>query len=199
MRAPAAGTAGGSEAEQNEVSPKSKPPESPRQAAPTEAPAVAVPSLTKREQREQERKALIGSARELEAALVERFTPVFDRARPKPLAIGIHEAIAAAIGDLDRRVLGMFIRYWTWRWPYLKAVAADGSVRHALDGSVVGPVSDEHRQGAADRIRGLKERDRLDPKAAPKPKAAKAPEPTKARVKPRRLRGLLSGMVCCRR
>jgi sRNA-binding protein len=108
---------------------------------------------------------------------------LFDRRNPLPLAIGIHDAITGALGEVDLRVLGTFLRHWTGRWPYLVALTTEGSMRHALDGSVVEAVSDEHRRFAADRIRELKKRDRLP--AGTKPKTPAAPQPkTKARVEP---------------
>ena len=94
---------------------------------------------------------------------------VFDRRRPLPLAIGTSSAVAAALGEVDGLALGIFFRRWTTRWAYLKALAADGSMRHALDGRAIELVSDEHRRHAAGRLAAMREADRR-PVAGDKPK-----------------------------
>ena len=117
----------------------------------------------------------LARALELEATLGELFPSVFDRRQPLPLAIGTSSAVAAALGEVDGRALGIFFRRWTTRWSYLKALAADGSMRHALDGSVVEPVSDDHRRHAAETLAAMREADRRPvavDKPKPKPRAA---------------------------
>lgn len=72
----------------------------------------------------------------LEAALKATHPDVFDRKRPKPLAVGIDKQIAAEFPAVPPRVLSSFLKFWTSRWAYHVAVAKPDSERFNLDGSV---------------------------------------------------------------
>jgi hypothetical protein len=82
----------------------------------------------------------------LSAAIRDRWPDLFDRAAPKPLAIGIDRAIAAALG-CRRQDLGGVLQWWTTRIAYHRAMAA-GTVRYNLDGSEAGPIGDDARARA---------------------------------------------------
>ena len=67
-----------------------------------------------------------------------------------PLAIGIHRQVREALSPPPSlRIVCAALRLHTRREAYLRALAADGSVRHSFDGVPVGSVSPEHREGAA--------------------------------------------------
>ena len=74
--------------------------------------------------------------------------PVFRDCRP--LAIGIHREICAALSPAPslRTVRGA-LRLHTRSEGYLRTLAAAGSVRFHMDGSVAGEVSDEDRERAS--------------------------------------------------
>lgn len=68
----------------------------------------------------------------------------------KPLILGAHDRLVAltdgsvAARAAARKVLNM----WCSSVAYLTAVGAPGSQRYDLEGKVVGPVLEEHREGA---------------------------------------------------
>jgi hypothetical protein len=82
------------------------------------------------------------------AAAREAFPLVFDADRPLPLAVGVSVDIRAALG-LSRSECGVLMRWWCQGPLYLRALAAPGSQRHKLDGTVVGPVAENERAHAA--------------------------------------------------
>lgn len=63
------------------------------------------------------------SMRQMRKALESRWPDLFDKRRPVPLAIGIHEQIIAATGFDEKRV-HRFLAYWTHRSGYLRALDA---------------------------------------------------------------------------
>jgi hypothetical protein len=67
---------------------------------------------------------------------------------PLPLALGINQDIANALGIHPHAAHAVLAR-WTSRMNYLAAVAAPGSRRFNLDGTDAGEVSDDHRGQAA--------------------------------------------------
>lgn len=70
--------------------------------------------------------------------------------RPRPLAIGIGQRVAALLPEAERPALHEALRFFTAVAPYLRAMVADGAQRWADDGSApVEPVSDDHRAWAA--------------------------------------------------
>lgn len=88
--------------------------------------------------RRQERKQML--------AVLSAFYPVFDLEKPKPLAIGSQAQIMEALPDASRKSVQRFLRFWTKRKAYLQAIQADDAVRYNLDGSVAGPVAEQHRE-----------------------------------------------------
>jgi ProP effector len=101
-------------------------------------------------------------------ALVQKLRetfPVF--AAYQPLAIGIHEAIAARLPDLVAAELKTALRIHTKSTRYLKSVA-NAKQRFDLDGNPAGDVSDEQRQHAAEMLkeRFRKDRERKDAEEA---------------------------------
>jgi sRNA-binding protein len=63
--------------------------------------------------------------------------------------------IRAALG-LSFSECGLLMRWWCQGPLYLRALAAPGSQRHKLDGTVVGPVTEDGRAHAAHLITSKK-------------------------------------------
>jgi RNA chaperone ProQ/FINO-like protein len=72
----------------------------------------------------------------------------FNMHAPLPLALGVTQDIAKALGIHPHAAQAVLAR-WTSRMNYLAAMAAPGSRRFNLDGTDAGEVSDEHRAHAA--------------------------------------------------
>lgn len=106
-------------------------------------------------------------------ALRERY-PVFRQCRP--LALGSGRELMAAAPDLGvpKLALRRWLRLWVTSTAYLKALATDGAVRYALDGTPGDPVSPDHQEHALKEVTR-----RLVLKAKHKPRKAK-PEPAPA-------------------
>ena len=81
--------------------------------------------------------------------LCERYAVFRDN---KPLAIGIHKAVKAALPELDAGALRHALHRHTASTRYLKAVAT-GEDRFDLDGAVAGAITEEQKQVAADSLR----------------------------------------------
>ena len=76
----------------------------------------------------------------------------FDRDAPRPLALGAFDEVAALdLVDISGPGLHRFFAWWSTRPAYLRAIAA-GGYRFHIDGSPATEISDEHRQGAAQRL-----------------------------------------------
>jgi sRNA-binding protein len=99
------------------------------------------------------------------AAAKEAFPLVFDADRPLPLAIGVSVDIRVALG-LSPSECGVLMRWWCQGPLYLRALAAPGSQRHKLDGTVVGPVAQDERAHAARLIASKSPGTRPQPTAA---------------------------------
>jgi ProP effector len=84
--------------------------------------------------------------------LGELFPAAFPpKGHPRPaLALGIHEQLIASTG-MTLTQTRRFLRLWTNRTRYLKAVVKGGE-RVNLDGQPAGAISDEHRRDAARRL-----------------------------------------------
>lgn len=87
---------------------------------------------------------------------------VFDLNNPKPLAIDTAKQIYDRLpDDSDKPVLVKAFKRELGRWcnrnAYLKAVAAPGSVRYNLDGTVDSVIQDKHREYAASQLKQRKE------------------------------------------
>jgi len=66
--------------------------------------------------------------------LVQTYPTLFDRARPKPLAIGIHQALLKTRPDgVSKTTVRRFLAKWTRRKHYQKVLAAGGH-RFGLNG-----------------------------------------------------------------
>lgn len=109
----------------------------------------------------------------LRKALRERFL-VFRECRP--LALGCGNDIMAAAPDLgaSERALRRWLHVWTTSNAYLRALATDGAVRYALDGTPGELVSEKHQAAA---LAEIKRRLALQAKNLEKPPAP-APTPT---------------------
>lgn len=86
--------------------------------------------------------------------LRERYPATF--VELKPLAIGAGAAIreaAVAAGHDEKEMRQLMGRFFRGSRRYVAAVAAEGSMRHDLEGKPVEPVSDEHRLEAQSRRR----------------------------------------------
>ena len=83
-----------------------------------------------------------------------RLRDLIDPLDPKPLAIGIHAAIADALGmEVDeRKRLGVLLRKWTGRVSYLRALRNPGAMRHDLEAQPVEPVSPADALDARHRL-----------------------------------------------
>lgn len=116
-------------------------------------------------------------------ALRERY-PAFRECRP--LALGSGRELMVAAPDLGVSKVNMkrWLRLWTGSTPYLKALATDGAVRYALDGTPGDPVSQDHQEHALKEVtRRLALKAKPKPRKAnpePAPKAAPVPEPAPA-------------------
>ena len=66
---------------------------------------------------------------------------------PKPLAIGIHSAIRAAMPDVSATAVHAALRWWTGRRAYQRALTEAGAARINLAGEMVSPVTEAPRLG----------------------------------------------------
>ncbi|MXR36155.1 ProQ/FINO family protein [Craterilacuibacter sinensis] len=98
--------------------------------------------------------------------------PVFKQF--KPLAIGIHEALGAALPQYEAQLIGRVLSNHCRKPRYLKSVARGGK-RFALDGKPAGVVSDEEKAAAHKQCEDLEARAQLAAQTA-KPLAAKPAE-----------------------
>lgn len=70
-----------------------------------------------------------------------------------PLAVGIHRKLFEHAPDnISKTALRKALFRHTRRKSYRRAVAAEGSQRHWLDGTPIGPVDDDHRRQAAEAL-----------------------------------------------
>ena len=90
----------------------------------------------------------------------------------------------AATPDLgvSKLALRRWLNLWVNRTPYLRALATDGAVRYALDGSPGDPVSLDHQEHALAELKrrlALKAKSRKrKPSVADTPRPAPTPEPS---------------------
>jgi sRNA-binding protein len=87
------------------------------------------------------------------AALADAGLPLFERVRTEgrclPMKINIWPEIASRTDPASHAALKSQIAALARSRPYLMACAAEGAMRHDLDGKAVEPVTAEHRQWAA--------------------------------------------------
>ena len=99
---------------------------------------------------------------------LRKLSPALFAARAAPFAIGINTEIIRRLELLDiqdLRALGVILHFTVTHPRYLRALAAEGAMRHDLDGNPVEPVSAEHRELAQAML------DKLACKAKPKKQA----------------------------
>lgn len=124
-------------------------PKTPRSARPlrvTPPKPLPKPSTSKRQ-----RQAL-ATLEILHARWPKAFPPPGSGTQLHPVAIGIHDQIAAAAPDLTPRRIDLALRAWTKRLSYLEAIAK-GRPRVNIDGQPVAPISDAERNDARQRLR----------------------------------------------
>lgn len=84
---------------------------------------------------------------------------MFDRANPKPLAIGIDKELKQEILLATTKEVQIFLIWWCNRKAYFRSVIAEDSVRHHLDGSTAAAITAEERDYAATRLAQRLEKD----------------------------------------
>lgn len=94
--------------------------------------------------------------------------PVFKQF--KPLAIGIHEALAAALPQYDPQLIGRVLSNHCRKPRYLKSVARGGK-RFSLENKPVGAVTEEEQAVAQRQCEALEARATLSAQTA-KPQAS---------------------------
>jgi hypothetical protein len=101
--------------------------------------------------RDAERAAAEAADAEMEA-LLRDLAPKAFADPPSPLAIGIYGPLAELLdGEFDGAAIARFLRLWTRRPAYLRAVAA-GEMRLDLDGHPTVAPEQSHRNGAIDML-----------------------------------------------
>jgi ProP effector len=92
-------------------------------------------------------------------ALQKAFPKIFNRNQPKPLAIGTTLQLAkmrrAGILNIPLSIQRAAMNSWIASPNYHRALART-PCRYNLDGSVYGPVSDDHRQRAIDKLKAFR-------------------------------------------
>lgn len=88
------------------------------------------------------------------AQLAERWPTLFNAQKPVPLAIGINDALLAALPDVAANHLRRVLAGWCGRPRYLAALTA-GADRHGPEG-VQGKVTEEQAADAAERLKALR-------------------------------------------
>lgn len=80
---------------------------------------------------------------------LRKLSPALFAVRAAPFAIGINTEIIRRLELVDiqdLRALGVILHFTVTHPRYLRALAAEGAMRHDLDGNPVEPVSAEHRE-----------------------------------------------------
>jgi sRNA-binding protein len=118
------------------------------------------PEYLKRQRRRKwlrDRPKYFKRSRALLVMLSQHYPQLFDQSRPVPLARGFHKELKAEIPELPYQVNRLFMHWWVTRANYLRALAADGAVRHHLDGTVSEPVTPKEKEHAAEALRKQKQ------------------------------------------
>lgn len=94
---------------------------------------------------------------ELLATLTEKFPAAFpaDPKAIRPLKIGIHQDLKAALPEVDRKALRQAMSYHTRRLAYLRAVERGGE-RIDLNGNPVEPVTPGQQVHATEKLKEAK-------------------------------------------
>ena len=93
------------------------------------------------------------AVRDIIAALAERFPACFslDRYR-KPLKVGIHDEVLAALPDVPAKQVGLALMVYTSSSRYLLACTKEGRPRVGLTGEEVGHVTADEAENARQRL-----------------------------------------------
>jgi hypothetical protein len=126
-----------------------RPPSAPEPVTTLEPDKTAAKARARQQRTEAEERRIATRQANL-ARLVELFPVVFDVDAPRPLAIGCNRQLRAALA-IPWSQVDAVLWWWTRRPEYHAAVAA-GGFRYNLDGSVAGPVAEEHRAMAQRQI-----------------------------------------------
>jgi sRNA-binding protein len=80
--------------------------------------------------------------------------PVFAARPVKPLKIGIGIDILVGLDGepVSKNTIRNALQWWTGAPIYLRALGAQGAMRHGLDGEPVGPVSEHDREMAVQML-----------------------------------------------
>lgn len=91
------------------------------------------------------------------ATLTEKFPAAFpaDPRAIRPLKIGIHQDLKAALPEVDLKALRQAMSYHTRRLAYLRAVERGGE-RIDLNGNPVEPVTPEQQVHATEKLKEAK-------------------------------------------
>jgi hypothetical protein len=142
------------------AAPKSKPPKpplSPEQAAQRAAHAE--------HERQLHLEAVARKRAACEAVLARLQTlypDVFNPVMPKPLAIGVHVAIIAALPEFTPRQVGRALGWWTWSRQGYLAQMRTASCRYSLNGEPAsgeaGTITDAQREAAREQLDRLRKK-----------------------------------------
>lgn len=88
--------------------------------------------------------------------LKRRWPNLFRYRNRVPLAIGIREQVLAEIPTIDQQALRRVLRTYFRSYGYLAALSHGGD-RFNLDGTIAGPVLQEHSEHARKWMDGIKE------------------------------------------
>jgi ProP effector len=124
------------------------------------------------------RAAQIAAARAVIALLAERWPRCFFvyEKRRKPLKIGVHLDVMAALGDtVSRTQLGIGLRYYVGNHCYLKA-CREGADRIGLDGQPSGKVSADEAKNSAASLAGRLAKKQTKKNAPASPAIAATPK-----------------------
>jgi hypothetical protein len=98
------------------------------------AASAAAPATRKQEK--------LAAARAVQATLAATWPALFARGQlRRPLAIGIHHAILAALPELDPQAVAMALKWHCNNGSYIAAILEPGAPRFDLDGNEAGEVT----------------------------------------------------------
>lgn len=87
----------------------------------------------------------------LQAAATEAFPEIFDPRDPKPLAVGVHRQLKDALSDISMTQIRAFLRQWTRRPAYLKAIV-EGEQRLDLNAQTTEQIDPDHQRQAKEKL-----------------------------------------------
>jgi hypothetical protein len=128
--------------------------DAPAPLQPVLEPEKAVEVVLPRVQSADEHAALMADLAAILGCSVAELPPVLAGLSPKPLAKGIHLALADRYPAADAEALGGWLAAWTGHPAYLLRLAIGGP-RYDLDGAAAGMVVDKDKRHAGWRLRQL--------------------------------------------